>query len=110
MHEVIVPQGFERYPALWNDPHYLSSFSLGVRVIAGSNPATPTIQISQQNRCVESALNSESGPEYPTTVGDFAGTLARNLCWAPPLTLPALGPLRAAPWPGYAHNEQAFEG
>jgi hypothetical protein len=47
MHEVIVPQGFERYPALWNDPHYLSSFSLGVRVIAGSNPATPTTGVGQ---------------------------------------------------------------
>jgi len=35
MHEVIVPQGFERYSVLWNDPHYLSSFSLGVRVVAG---------------------------------------------------------------------------
>ena len=42
VHEVLVPEGFERYLALWNDPHYLSSFSLGVRVVAGSNPATPT--------------------------------------------------------------------
>jgi len=46
MHGVLVPQGFERYQAIWNGTHYLSSFSLGVRVVAGSNPATPTINIS----------------------------------------------------------------
>ena len=68
--------------AIWRSgmiPHYLSSFSLGVRVVAGSNPATPTIQIFQQNQAVKSVINSESGPDYPTTVADFAGTLPLNL-------------------------------
>jgi hypothetical protein len=41
-HETLLPQGLEHYRVIPDDLHYLSSFPLGVRVVAGSNPATPT--------------------------------------------------------------------
>jgi hypothetical protein len=44
MQESVLPQGFQCYPALSAGTYDFSSFTLGVRVVAGSNPAAPTNQ------------------------------------------------------------------